>query len=147
MLSCSATNAATSLRSPVSITVFSMPAFFNAAIADAASAFIWSDITMCPAYSPSNATYIVVPLRCWHFSQVAIIAPIDSIIFALPTHTFLPLISAKMPCPATSFVFSILHSHDVSLWALRSAAAMGWLEYCSTWAARCKSSCSESSFG
>ena len=50
-----ATWSATRFASPVSITVFSTPAFFNSAITSFECGFNISEITICPAYSPSIA--------------------------------------------------------------------------------------------
>ena len=50
-----ATCSATAPASPVSIIVFSIPAALSEAIASLAPGFITSEITICPAYSPSTA--------------------------------------------------------------------------------------------
>ena len=56
-----ATSSPTSLRSPVNMTVLLMPMACNPAMASAASSFIRSATTICPAYSPSMDTCTVVP--------------------------------------------------------------------------------------
>ena len=87
-----------SLRSPVSITVFSTPSSFSSLMAWALPSLRVSLITICPAYLPSMATWMMVPtwLQSCHW------APMLSIIFLLPTQTTLPFTLARIPCPAIS---------------------------------------------
>ena len=56
-----ATCSATFRESPVSMTVFSTPERFSARTASLACGFSMSEITICPAYLPSTAMWMIVP--------------------------------------------------------------------------------------
>ena len=72
----------------------------------------------------------------------------SSIIFPLPTHTVRPDTLARIPRPAISSTSSILQPSVASEGkASRRTAPMGWVVKCSTWAARCNSSCSSKPLG
>ena len=60
-----ATLSATRSTSPVSMTVSRTPHFLSSATASRAVGFSTSEMTMCPAYSPSMAMWIIVP-TLWH---------------------------------------------------------------------------------
>ena len=57
-----ATFSATAFASPVSMTVFSTPTFRRPSIASFDVGFNSSEITICPAYSPSSAIWMIVPV-------------------------------------------------------------------------------------
>ncbi len=86
---------ATSLRSPVSITVCPTPRSSKDFIACALSSFIWSLMTMCPAYLPSMATWIIVP----EWLHLCHLTPIESISFSLPTCTVYVVPHSADPVP------------------------------------------------
>ena len=85
-----ATLSATFLESPVNITVFFIPFFFNSAIAIFVVGLIISEIVMQPAYTPSTATKTIVPSSC---SSLGLI-PSFFISLMFPALTFLPSTSA-----------------------------------------------------
>ena len=102
MPTCEATYSPTSFLSPVSITVRRTPNVLSSAMADLASSFMTSETMMCPRYSPSEHTWMIVPT----FSQGFQAAPASSIILELPTQTRWPLTLARTPLPAISSTFS-----------------------------------------
>ena len=75
--------AATSARSPVSMTVFFTPAARKAATASAASGLTTSAMTMWPMYSPSSDTCRMVPVS----SQSRQSTPHALMSLSLPTYT------------------------------------------------------------
>ena len=95
-----ATFSATLFASPVSITVFSTPAFFNSAIAFLEFGFSISEITIWPAYAPSIATWMIVPTE-WQ-STYGIFSLFINL--GLPTATSMPSTFAINPCPLISSI-------------------------------------------
>lgn len=89
----SATVAATSSRSPVSMTVRLTPAVCRSRIVCSASALTVSAITIWPAYVSSTSTWRVVPTT----SQLGASIPAAASILALPTTTRLPSMVAVKP--------------------------------------------------
>ena len=127
-LVCSATCSTTSLLSPLNITVLLTPNCFKASIAFTASAFSWSEITIWPAYSPSIATWTIVPTWLVQRLQVGIVIPSVLIKRLLPTLTFWLLTVAVIPCPAVSCISSTVHLSCSFAYAIRRARAIGWVE-------------------
>ena len=84
--------------SPVSITSFFTPSLRNAFTASFECGFKASETATWPAYTPSTATWIIVPSH----RQSGTTAPTDSIKRLLPTQTVFPLTDARIPLPGTS---------------------------------------------
>ena len=134
-----ATTSAVTSRSPVSMTVRRTPCSLSARTACPASGFTSSETCTCPAYAPSTATCTTDPPSVW---QVSGTAPTSRIRVALPTATRCPFTVAKTPRPASSVTSLTTQSSSSSGNASLSAAAIGWVEFASTCAARCRSSSS-----
>ncbi len=98
MPSRAATEAATSVRSPVSMTVFFTPAACKSAMARAAVGLMVSAMTMVPRKAPSAATYSTVPAAsvAWKGTAWATMS------LPLPTSTPRPSTTASTPWPLTS---------------------------------------------
>ena len=80
------------------MTVLRTPAALRAATASFASGFTSSEMTMWPRYTPSEATWTVVPTR-WQGCQDT---PMSSISLSLPAQMVWPSTTAFTPRPATS---------------------------------------------
>ena len=98
-----ATAAATSARSPVSMTVFFTPAARKAATASAASGFTTSAMTMCPMYSPSSDTCRMVPVSSQSWQPT----PHSLMSLSLPTSTTCSSMRARTPWPLCSCTSSM----------------------------------------
>ena len=93
-----ATASPTSLASPVSRTVFFTSWAFRAAMASLACGLTMSEMTMCPAYRPSMAMWMMVP-TLW---QLMYGMPRRSISLPLPAATERPSTTAVTPSPLIS---------------------------------------------
>ena len=86
--------------SPVSITVFRIPMLFSLFIASFECGLTLSEITICPAYFPPIAIWIIVP-TLW---QLMYSMPRRVISLSFPTATSIPSILAVTPFPLISSI-------------------------------------------
>ena len=140
MRSSSAICAATRLSSPVSITVWAIPARWSASIAFFAFGLSTSAISICPLYSPSIATWTTVP-TLWHSWHAT---PIFLINLLLPTAIFLPSTTAIMPLPPISSTSVTLLWSILPWYALHKLLLIGCVEWHSACAAYSNNFCSSS---
>ena len=114
----------TSFLSPVSITVFLIPFFFNSCIAIFESSFILSAIRIYPANLLFIATYIIVPISL-HFVYSIFFSFIS---FSFPTNILLSCIFAFTPKPDNSSVLDINFVSISFPYAFFTDNAIGWFE-------------------
>ena len=133
--SSAATCSATFLASPVSIMVFSTPALCSAFIASFEVGLITSDITICPSYLPSIATWTIVP-TLW---QSVYSTPSFFMSLPFPTATVLPSICAVTPCPLISSISETLDLSSTPPKALQRLLLIGCEEKLSANAAYSRS--------